>query len=159
MCQCVSRTEAESAPLLDLNLTDEAISPGMDVSKCTPRDQRLAAIDIYSGLEDKRWTCFPALPLSLHVISSEAEITIKYDSKGKDLVNDLGEPKRKDGGAGDRAGPAVWMEWSLQLKSEGSEERKEFKIQIELAGAAARGVDRWNAERAGTCNWAVITIS
>ncbi|SJX64195.1 uncharacterized protein SRS1_14850 [Sporisorium reilianum f. sp. reilianum] len=145
---------------LGLSLQYEAATPGMDASKCSPRDQRLAAIDIYSGHDDTKWTCFPALPLSVHVTSSEVEITIKHDSKGKDLVNDLGEPQRKGGGAGDRSGPAAWMEWSLQLKSpSGSETRRDFKMQVELAGAAARGANRWNAERAGTCNWAVLTIS
>lgn len=143
---------------LTLMLTDEATSSGTNASKCSPRDLRLAAIDIYSGLDDRKWICFPALPLSIHATSSEAEITIKHNSRGKDLVNDLGEPQRKGGGAGDRSGPAVWMEWNLQLKS-ASGLGREFKMQIELAGAAARGADRWNAERAGTCNWAVITIS
>ncbi|TKY89597.1 hypothetical protein EX895_001382 [Sporisorium graminicola] len=145
---------------LGLSLQYEAITPGTDASKCSPQDLRLAAIDIYSGLDDKKWTCFPALPLSMHVTRSEAEVSINHDSKGRDLINELGEPQRKGGGAGDRSGPAVWMEWSLQLKSPSDlGARREFKMQIELAGAAARGADRWNAERAGTCNWAVITIS
>ncbi len=50
------------------------------------------------------------------------------------------------------------MEWSLQLKTSPAD-AKAFKLQIELAGAGARGADRWNAERAGACQWAVITIS
>lgn len=71
----------------------------------------------------------------------------------------LGEPNRKGGGAGGRAGPAAWMEWSLQVSSPESVTSTDITLQIELAGASARGADRWNAERAGTCHWAFITIS
>lgn len=85
--------------------------------------------------------------------------TIALDSTGKDLVSMLGEPQRKGGGAGGRSGPAAWMEWTLQLNMSDTGESNEVKLQIELAGAGARGADRWNAERAGTCPWAVITIS
>ena len=125
---------------------------------------RLAAIDIYSGHDDKHWTCFSALPLQVDAISSEAathprRFLIKYESTGKDLVSDLGEPQRKGGGANDRSGPAAWMEWCLGLNAPGSDNKKRCKLQVELAGPAARGADRWNAEKAGACTWAVITIT
>ena len=51
------------------------------------------------------------------------------------------------------------MEWSLELKSTSSDEVRKCKLQVELAGVAARGADRWNADRAGKCKWAVITVS
>lgn len=137
--------------------TDEASASVKDASKSDLNGLRLAAIDIYSGQDDKRWTLFPGLPLQIDAVSIQASIA--HDSTGKDLVSSLGEPQRKGGGAGGRSGPAAWMEWTLQLCSTNSSQPKDIKIQIELAGAAARGADRWNAERAGSCPWAVITIT
>lgn len=149
---------------LGLSFQYEPATLGTSASKAAPQDLRLAAIDIYSGHQDRRWTCFPALPLTLQTARTDAvtqplEVSIKSDTTGKDLVTDLGEPHRKGGGAGDRSGPAAWMEWSLRLKAANSAKEKEFELQVELAGAGARGADRWNAERAGACQWAVITIS
>ncbi|EST04539.1 hypothetical protein PSEUBRA_006283 [Kalmanozyma brasiliensis GHG001] len=151
-------------PALGLSFQFEPATSKTDASKANLQDLRLAAIDVYSGHEDKRWTCFPALPLTLKAARTDAvthplEVSIKSDTKGKDLVTDLGEPHRKGGGAGDRSGPAAWMEWSLQLKAADTAQERKFKLQVELAGAGARGADRWNAERAGACQWAVITIS
>ncbi|SNX85797.1 uncharacterized protein MEPE_04506 [Melanopsichium pennsylvanicum] len=133
-------------------------------SKAAPSNLQLSAIDIYSAHGDESWSDCPALPLQIDAIRSPAraepiKATIAHNSTGKDLVSDLGEPQRKGGGAGGRSGPAAWMEWSFQLRSMASNEAKDTKILIELAGAAARGADRWNAERAGACQWAVITIS
>ncbi|KAJ9474152.1 hypothetical protein PHBOTO_004202 [Pseudozyma hubeiensis] len=149
---------------LGLCLQYEATSPNTNASKCAPQNLRLAAIDVYSGYDDKRWSCFPALPLQVDAVSLGAEehprkVVIEHKSTGKHLVADLGEPQRKGGGANDRAGPAVWMEWHFQLESTHSQSKRHFKLQVELAGAAARGADRWNAEKAGACTWQVITIS
>ncbi|SPO29498.1 uncharacterized protein UTRI_04767_B [Ustilago trichophora] len=151
---------------LGLSLQYEAATPGTDASKATADALRLAAIDIYSAHEDKRWTGCPGLPLQISATHVETgrktvEAIITHDSTGKALVSLLGEPERKGGGAGGRSGPAAWMEWSLRLSSPDSDSRaaKEVKVQVELAGAGARGADRWNAERAGACQWAVITIS
>jgi hypothetical protein len=146
-------------------MPDEAQGSGKNASKAALDDLRLVAIDIYSAHGDKRWTCFPGLPLQIDAYcsgvraGSPTRAAISRDATGKQLVSLLGEPQRKGGGAGSRSGPAAWMEWSFQLSPSEPEQAKEIKILIELAGDGARGVDRWNAERAGTCHWGVITIS
>lgn len=139
-------------------------APNTNAAETAHQDVRLEAIDVYSGHQDKRWTCFPTLPLAVSATRTDAEskpvqASINLDTVGKNLVTHLGEPQRKGGGASDRSGPAAWMEWSLQLNGADTVKRREFKLQIELAGAGARGADRWNAERAGACPWAVLTVS
>lgn len=143
-------------------LTVEVVTPGKDASKASADELNLVAIDVYSGHDDNRWTCFTNLPLQVQATQSDGSsltATITRDSTGKDLVSILGEPQRKGGGAGGRSGPAAWMEWSFQIAMPSSSQGRNVKLQIELAGASARGVDRWNPERAGACKWEVITIS
>ncbi|KAJ1025017.1 hypothetical protein NDA18_004303 [Ustilago nuda] len=149
---------------IGLSLQFEASSPGMNASKMGSDDLCLAAIDIYSANEDKSWTCFPMLPLQIDALrddsaSEQVKATITQAITAKDLVSSLGEPQRKGGGAGPPSCPAAWMEWSLKLDRSNSNESDPITLQIELAGAGARGADRWNAERAGNCKWAVITVS
>ncbi|SAM84827.1 uncharacterized protein UBRO_05976 [Ustilago bromivora] len=149
---------------IGLSLQFEVSSPGKNASKVGSEDLCLAAIDIYSANEDKSWTCFPTLPLQIDALrddtaSEQVKATITKAITGKDLVSSLGEPQRKGGGAGGRSGPAAWMEWSLKLDRSNLNESDPTTLQIELAGAGARGADRWNAERAGNCKWAVITVS
>ncbi|ETS64985.1 hypothetical protein PaG_00432 [Moesziomyces aphidis] len=145
---------------LGLSLQYESSSSGKAASKCDVHDLRLAAIDVYSARDDKSWTCFPRLPIQVDLLpldQADKSTSITLDSTGKDLVSSLGEPHRKGGGANDRAGPAAWLEWSLDIQSNGK--ATPVKLQVELNGTGARGADRWNADRAGSCPWSVINIS
>ncbi len=44
---------------LGLSFQFETATSKADASKAVPQQLRLAAIDIYSGHDDKRWSCFP----------------------------------------------------------------------------------------------------
>lgn len=120
------------------------------------------AIDIYNEDGVKGWSAFTGLPLKLtHTTQDGGERTLilTVDTRGADIVSQLGEPDRKGGGEPMKGGgasgfgPGVWMEWSLQHRS------RSILIMIELSGLEARGQDRWEKQRAGSARWGVCTVS
>ena len=102
------------------------------------------------------YSTFPLLPLSLSLATDVQDkdgkkvdrpdtIRISQESTGKSLVEVLGEPDRKGGGAGPSSGSiGIWCEWSKD------------GIMIEFGGEEARGPQAW--ERGKDAVWKVITL-
>ena len=73
------------------------------------------------------------------------EIAIKASTTGKEIVEIMGEPERKGGGAGPSSGSiGIWCEWTKD------------GILVEFGGEEARGPQAW--ERGKDAVWKVITL-
>ncbi|KAF8509563.1 hypothetical protein JB92DRAFT_2945592 [Gautieria morchelliformis] len=116
----------------------------------------LDGIDIYNTSKDaflgkgKTYSQFPLLPMRLttHAVehgTSPNQFELKAETTGQDLVQNLGEPTRKGGGAGPSTGSiSIWCEWS------------KLGIMIEFGGDQARGPQAW--ERGKDAIWKIVTL-
>jgi len=102
----------------------------------------------------KTYSRFPFLPLAISGSSELAEtdriatqtcFELNAETTGKDLVQSLGEPTRKGGGAGPSSGSiGIWCEWA------------KHGIMVEFGGDEARGPQAW--ERGKDAVWKVLTV-
>jgi hypothetical protein len=116
----------------------------------------LDGIDIYNASKNaplgkgKTYSQFPLLPIKLTANAVEHGSTpnqfeLKAETTGQNLVQNLGEPTRKGGGAGPSTGSiSIWCEWS------------KLGIMIEFGGDEARGPQAW--ERGKDAMWRVVTL-
>jgi hypothetical protein len=119
------------------------------------------AVDVYNEGAVKGWSAFTQLPIEVDLSNQdgkELRLLLHKDTKGVDIVQQLGEPDRTGGGepmkggGASGLGPGAWMEWKHSHKD------REIDVMIELAGQEARGSDRWEKERAGSASWGICTF-
>lgn len=117
----------------------------------------LDGIDIYNTSKEakpskgKTYSRFPLLPVKLTASpehnsdSTSNQFELKSQTTGQDLVQALGEPARKGGGAGPSSGSiSIWCEWS------------KLGVMVEFGGDEARGPQAW--ERGKDATWKVVTL-
>ncbi|KAF8520154.1 hypothetical protein BU17DRAFT_46938 [Hysterangium stoloniferum] len=119
----------------------------------------LDSIDVYNVSNDaastkgEKYAPCPLLPLDIPLLNGSEENTdttpqsavVTAASNGRDLVQALGEPTRKGGGAGPSSGSiSIWCEWS------------KHGIMVEFGGDEARGPQAW--ERGKDAVWKIITL-
>jgi hypothetical protein len=116
----------------------------------------LDSIDIYNVLNrpDKplkhsssevAFSSYPNLPLNLELNAKTQHLMVSAETTGKELVQVLGEPDRKGGGAGPSSGSiGIWCEWS------------KVGVLVEFGGITARGPQAW--EQGKDAVWRVLTM-
>jgi len=138
---------------------------GLGLNDLQQEDLILDSIDIYNvpkaqandGDESKSlrselaFTTFPVSPITLPITAKSEDgrplgrppcIDVTPESTGKDLVQALGEPDRKGGGAGPSSGSInIWCEWSKD------------GLMVEFGGVQAKA---WDTGKDAA--WKVITL-
>ncbi|KZP01381.1 hypothetical protein CALVIDRAFT_543913 [Calocera viscosa TUFC12733] len=115
---------------------------------------RLGSIDVYNPGEQKgkvkqpSYAAFSALPYTFTPRSGSPPrppFQITQNTLGKEFVLALGEPGRKGGGGGPKAGNiGIWCEWS------------EEGVMVEFEAGEASVVQNW--EKGGEKVWKVMTV-
>lgn len=151
----VQLSRRDLAPVSYHSLPSHGVSLQYEGGECR-------AVDVYNEGAVKGWSCFSRLPLNASLRSCEgAMLSLHLDTSttGAQLVSQLGEPYRKGGGepmkggGASGLGPGAWMEWNME------HEGRPIQVMVEMAGQAARGLDRWEKERAGAALWGVCTFA
>lgn len=117
----------------------------------------LAAIDLYN--DARGWVTYRDLPLEFKVGGGSSAVVIGTETRGKDFVAQLGEPRRKGGGEVGTGGlgPGLWMEWQLTLIT--SNTPIPFTLLVELSRTKAPSAAKWDLDQAGSSPWHTLTIS
>ncbi|RDB29111.1 hypothetical protein Hypma_015680 [Hypsizygus marmoreus] len=109
-----------------------------------------------SRIAELAFSTFPLSPLVLDVAKGvtdkdnkvlvrPSQLELKPGATGREIVQCLGEPERKGGGAGPSSGSiGIWCEWSKD------------GIMVEFGGDEAKGPQAW--ERGKDAVWKVITL-
>lgn len=150
--------------LLFVPLPGYAPATGIELSQLNDSRLVLDSINLYnipphnakqssSRPSEMAFSTYPCLPLELAItpeikdatLTRPSKMEIMSESTGKDFVSCLGEPNRKDGGAGPSSGSiGIWCEWSQD------------GVMVEFGGDEARGPQAW--ERGKDAIWKVITL-
>ncbi|GAA5927448.1 hypothetical protein JCM10213_003473 [Rhodosporidiobolus nylandii] len=153
---------------LGLSLQFSPVPPFSPSSRSTPADLasaassnllRLTGLDIYNHttapppdkhgrVRKSEYGAFPGFPI---VLPGGAEVN--PGTTGKELVERMGEPKRKGGGTGATPGMGIWTEWSVEVEVEEGKGSREVKVMVEWASS---GLQAW--EKGGEAGWRVLSV-
>jgi len=118
--------------------------PPCSVAELDRAKLTLDCIDIYNeqACTGTLFTSFPSFQLTSR---NAAALSLRSTTTALELVQFMGEPKRKGGGKGPSSGSInIWCEWS------------QLGIMVEFSGHEARGPDAW--ERGKNAAWKILTV-